>query len=395
LNRKIKVLVFNQYYIPGYKSGGPIQTIVNLVHALSDKFDFYIFTSDRDALDKEPYPGIKVNTWCCVEKAYVFYAAPHMKNFTGIRHIINETPHDILYLNSFFNFHFTIVPLILRRLSLIPEKPLIIAPRGEFAQGALSVKKIKKQIFIFFSKIINLYYDVLWQASSDFEKNDIFIALGKRERVSVATDLPQRIMSAHESKQDLHDCKYKLKILFLSRISQVKNLEFAFLVLNKVKCDLLFNIYGPIREPKYWSKCQVLFKKLPDNIRVSYCGSVEHHQVCSIMAKHDLFFLPTLGENYGHVIAESLSVGTPALIANTTPWRNLEADHMGWDLPLSSPSLFADKISFCAEMNTEERSIWRQNIRNIAKSKFFNLKDIEANRQLFFDALKTKNLTSI
>jgi len=28
-----------------------------------------------------------------------------------------------------------------------------------------------------------------------------------------------------------------------------------------------------------------------------------------VLASHDLFFLPTLGENYGHVIVEALGVG--------------------------------------------------------------------------------------
>ena len=55
------------------------------------------------------------------------------------------------------------------------------------------------------------------------------------------------------------------------------------------------------------------------------------------MAANDLFFLPTRGENFGHVIAEALSVGTPVLISDQTPWRKLAAVGLGHDLPLAVP----------------------------------------------------------
>ena len=35
--------------------------------------------------------------------------------------------------------------------------------------------------------------------------------------------------------------------------------------------------------------------------------------------EYDLLFLPTKGENFGHVILESMSAGTPVLISDTTP----------------------------------------------------------------------------
>ena len=60
---KQKVMIFTGYYLPGVKGGGPIQSIKNLVNNLSDIFDFYIVTSDRDLGDTEPYSNIKVDEW--------------------------------------------------------------------------------------------------------------------------------------------------------------------------------------------------------------------------------------------------------------------------------------------------------------------------------------------
>jgi glycosyltransferase involved in cell wall biosynthesis len=41
--------------------------------------------------------------------------------------------------------------------------------------------------------------------------------------------------------------------------------------------------------------------------------------------RYDYFVLPTLGENFGHAIVESLSLGLPVIISNKTPliFKNL------------------------------------------------------------------------
>ena len=35
----------------------------------------------------------------------------------------------------------------------------------------------------------------------------------------------------------------------------------------------------------------------------------------------DLFTFPTRGENFGHVIPEALSAGTPIILSDQTPWQ--------------------------------------------------------------------------
>jgi glycosyltransferase involved in cell wall biosynthesis len=43
-------------------------------------------------------------------------------------------------------------------------------------------------------------------------------------------------------------------------------------------------------------------------------------------AQYDLFAFPSRGENFGHVVLESLSVGTPVLVSDRTPWKGGESD---------------------------------------------------------------------
>ena len=168
-----KILCFVSRYLPGYKSGGPVKSISNLVAHLSNDFEFLIITSDRDVLDIKPYSSIKVNSWNKVGTSKVYYASKSKLTFNFIMKIIKTTNHDILYLNSFFDFNFTIIPLIIRRYFFNSDKPCVLAPRGEFSDAALDIKFFKKIIYIFFSDLLKLYRNINWQASGQKEFKEI------------------------------------------------------------------------------------------------------------------------------------------------------------------------------------------------------------------------------
>ena len=53
--RKKKILLFTDWYEPGYKAGGPIQACKNVVSVLKEQYDFYIICSDRDLGETSPY----------------------------------------------------------------------------------------------------------------------------------------------------------------------------------------------------------------------------------------------------------------------------------------------------------------------------------------------------
>ena len=154
----------------------------------------------------------------------------------------------------------------------------------------------------------------------------------------------------------------------------------------------MFDIYGPQEDPDYWRECQALIEVLPAHIRVNYCGNVMPEDVRRTFSDYDLFFFPTRGENYGHVIAESISAGTPVLLSDQTPWRDLESEGLGWDLPLRDPQAFAEKIDHFAAIPAEERDARRPGIYAKALEKLTDQAAIQANKDLFLSVLKTKAL---
>lgn len=377
----MKILTFVSGYLPGYKSGGPVRTISNMVDALQGHHTFKVICSDRDLGDIEKYENINNNQWYSVDGADVLYLSPSEMTVSRYIKIFNCESFDVLYLNSFFDKNFSIKPLLAFFLSKNKNKKILLAPRGEFSTGALELKKIKKKLFLYFSKIFKIYNKVFFHASSEIESRDIRNALGVSvDKIKIALDLPGN------SKEGIMENNREdkiLKLIFISRISRKKNLDVAINILKNVKERVDFDIYGPIEDNSYWEECKRSIINVPLNIKVKYCGEVNNSHVVKLMSEYDIFFFPTKGENFGHVISESLMAGTPVLISDQTPWVNLEEKGLGWEIPLEKEYLFVEKISGFSKTGMNYRNSLRKKI--IAKSNeiSFDEKSISDNINLF------------
>ena len=60
---KERILVFIDWYLPGFRAGGPIRSCANLVEHLKDEFDFSIITRNTDYMETIPYPSVKSDQW--------------------------------------------------------------------------------------------------------------------------------------------------------------------------------------------------------------------------------------------------------------------------------------------------------------------------------------------
>ena len=343
------------YYLPGYRAGGPIQTLAGLAEALEGEFDFKILTRDRDLGDADRYHTVTVDSWTEVGPAQVMYLSPRSLSILALRRLISTTLYDLLYLNSLFSVPFAILPLLLRRLRLVPNRPAIIAPRGELAPGALAFKPRRKHFYIFLSRRLGLLGNVVWQASGPHEATDIRRLFGEGASVAIASDMA--VIRPSLSVPRIDKTADQVRLLFISRISRMKNLDGALRILQNVAGAVQFSIYGPVEDAKYWSGCRELITHLPSNVVVNYGGPLRPDAIATVMAQHDLFFLPTLGEAFGHVILEAMVGGCPVLISDRTRWRRLEAAGVGWDVALDQPDRFRQLIEHCVSISADA---WRE-----------------------------------
>lgn len=383
-----KILILADYYLPGYKGGGPMRTLSNMVDRLGDEYRFRVLTRDRDLGDAEPYQGILADSWLPVGKAEVCYLPPRALSLRRLRALFQDTEHDAVYLNSFFSPAFTIKPLLLRRLGLIPRVPFIVAPRGEFFPGALSHKSLKKRAYLELARVLGLYQGITWQASSQYEEEYVRRWFGEQVPVVVAPNPSSAVHGAKESPPRREKVAGRLRIVFLSRISWEKNLSGALTMLKGLRGEVQLNIYGPLEDKSYWVKCQKIIDSLPRNVQVRYQGSVPYDRVIDVMADHDLFFFPTHGESFGHVVLEALLAGCPVLISDRTPWRDLRSKGVGWDLPLEQPGRFRAALQSCINMNSQEHWTWSQRARAFGLEQARDQTVLDQYRKLFDYALR-------
>jgi len=345
LKAKKTILIVIEHYLPGTRAGGPVRSISNLVEALGDTFDFCILTCDHDNDETETYPGIEAGVWYPVGKAQVRYLNARERQLFALGDIIRRTPHDLLLVESILE-RMSIFALVLRRLGRLGRVPILITPRGHLGAGALAQKFAKKASFLAVVRPLGLYNGLHWYATSEAEREDIVREFGPGEapRIRVIPNLPSHATVAGYIVRP-PKCAGALRVVFVSRISRKKNLHFALDSLRRLHGNVEFDIYGPIEDAHYWAECQSIIATLPTHIRVQYRGFVPFDQTIAVISGYHLFYLPTLHENYGHVIAEALSAGCPVLISDQTPWNEIEQFGAGWALALE------DRMSFTRVLN--------------------------------------------
>ncbi|CAN5347679.1 hypothetical protein BH09GEM1_BH09GEM1_04340 [soil metagenome] len=365
-----------------------MRTIANMVDRMGSALDFRIVTSDRDQGDDRPFPGIELDRWNTVGPSMVFHASRATQSLSGLARVINATPHDVLYLNGYFDPVFSLFPLLSRSLRRIQARPTVLAPRGEFSEGAVTLKRAKKLAYRAGARLMGLHANLIWQASSELERTDIQRFIGATvTTIVVAPDLAAPVGASATGAVIERKKGGPLRVCFLSRVSRKKNLDFALRVLAHVRCPVLFHIHGPREDNAYWRECQALIDGMPPNVTVRYEGMTAHEKVHEVFRAYDLFLFPTRGENFGHVILESMRAGTPVLIADTTPWRGLEALGVGWDLPLNDSGAFASAIEKAYAVDGDASLRWRERVEQYALEKTADASVLDASRRLFHDAI--------
>jgi glycosyltransferase involved in cell wall biosynthesis len=314
----MRVAVFTDAYLPGFKAGGPIASISRIVKA-DPETEFRIITRDRDVGDNAPYQGSIPRAWQRVGGALVGYLRPGPRDTWWIRSELRRWEPHFYSFNSLHSPWFTILPLLAIRIGLLPRSTVVLAPRGETSSGALALKSRKK---LWWRPVIrNLVGSrVVWQVTSPREAEDVRNWWGSplpadhRFVVQVNLSVAPSIKASKGPKDD------RPVVTFASRIVRKKGLEEAIRILGQVDVPFVFRVAGTIEDYEYWHECQRLAQEFWPQGVLAYSGTYDPSSIQAIFSESSLFIFPTHGENFGHVVAEALSVGCPVVIASDTPW---------------------------------------------------------------------------
>ena len=381
MNKIVNVLCVSDFFLPGFLAGGPIRTIDNMRKLLAGRVNLSVFTRDRDLGSDATYSGIKTNQWIESSGGSIYYASPDAFGPRGLRQVLASRDFDIVYLNSFFSPRASIYPCLALRWGAHKQR-VLLAPRGEFSPGALAVKHFKKRAFLALARLLGLYRDVYWHASTQMEEADILrLFPSANGRIYVASD-PVIASPLDAISSPLPKKVGRLRIAFISRISPKKNLDGLIRILMTIRAPIDLDIFGPIEDETYWNQCQKEIAKLPDNIHVSSHGPISPEMVSSTFARHDLFAFPTHGENFGHVIYEALRVGTPVLISDQTPWLP-DASGAVTAIPLDDVDSWRTAIQVAAAATVEQYNMRRMAAFEYAKQYIASSATADENLRMF------------
>lgn len=381
-----KVLIINPFYLPGYKSGGPQRTVENIAEIFGATNDIYILTQDHDMGSDEHYSGIDNNKWIKMGNAEVMYVSSKEFKWSAIKKAYFHF--DLIYSCGMFEKN-TIALLLLHRFfrkKYGKNKKIYVAPMGVFSPAAFNNASYKKKvIFVDTYKKIKAFKTIIWSFTTESEVKQAENILGYRfnkDEYIIAEDIPRLVdFEYYNGKiKNYNKIKNKLNLVYISRISPQKNLIYALQILNnRYQGEINFDIYGPLEDISYWEKSETLMKKLPLNIHTRYCGELIPDDVVDVLSKYDAFLLPTKGENFGHIIYESMAVGCIPIISNRTPWK--ENGIISHDL--DDISKFVDDINKLLKMETEEIQKRKYLVQEYAKEKYIYSVENSGYKQIF------------
>lgn len=338
-----KILILVPHYLPGFKAGGPTRSIANIASYIGKESDLLIITSSRDYLEPKSYKEITPNRFYYVGDALVYYSSGPVMTIKTLVSLWRKHSFTSIYINSFFHIWFSLAPVIaLKVMSLLMNSKktrLVLAPRGEFNDGALKIKSFKKIIYIWLWKKFAFGKNYVFHSTSDAETESIkkIMCSVKNLKIQEISNLGTKYKPTEKSCSEQYS---KIKVLTVCRISRIKNIDFGVMAVKEAMHSLEWHIYGPNEDKKYWQECKKLIDTLPEHISVTHKGPIEHSKIKEIANDYDLFFLPSKGENFGHSISEALSLGLPALISDKTPWTFINDSEAGWAINLENPRDF-------------------------------------------------------
>lgn len=378
-----KLLLFTDWFYPGYKAGGPIKSVTNLAIALQQQMEVYVFTANTDLNEAQPYSNIQANEWVAPIKnsnVKVYYCSKEYLNKQKIIEIIDEVKPTHIYLNHLWSYWFVLQPLFIVWKKFKHIK-IVLCPRGALFPSALHYKNtfIKKKAVIVLLKALGIHKKIHFHATTVQEKETIQQNFGN-VKIDIANNLPDL---QQPSLSTIEKNSGELKLIFIARIVDIKNLKILLQNLFLIKLKINLTIAGPIEDENYWKECEALLNQMPKNITINYIGQITPQQVMPLISQHHLYCLPTQGENFGHSIFEAFMIGRPVLISNKTPWLNLNTKQAGWDVDITNPNCLMQYIGIAANWTQQEFDAYCKGAWQIAHNYISNPKLIQDYNILF------------
>lgn len=348
----MKLLLSSILYYPS-RLGGPANTLYWLSKGLVRAgVDVKVVTTTRHIDDKRVLP----DTWIDLDGIKVRYCKDsHDFPFKVIHHTIKDLRQsDILMLCDLFQRQ----NLTLALSAKFRRIPMIWSPRGELFPSAMGDSKLKK----LYVKAIKFLFkkNTYFHATSEKEAELIRNYIGADSRIKVIPnymELPPKM--PHEQGGDNY-------FLFLGRIAPIKAIEnlIEALALSQIfkSSNYILKIAGGVEDQfkDYYRHLVAMVNEFGLTDKVLFVGAVNGEEKYRTYANARMMFLVSKSENFGNVVIESLSQGTPVTASQGTPWDSLSKTGAGYWIN-NSPENIKSVIDKVIQMPENEYINMRNN----------------------------------
>ena len=370
-----KILIIYDYFYPAFKAGGPIQSLINITKHLGKDNTLFILCTDKD-LDGTTLE-VKTDEWIWVEELNinVFYMSNKGVFFLKIFQLIRQLNPSVIFINGIYSLSLSFMP------ALYPiSARKIISVRGMLHPGALEIKKTKKKIYLFIYKLLGINRKCEFHATNTEEKGYIERNFVVYKKIWVVPNLPNKFLGTTTLLKN----SGQLNLVSIALIGPMKNHDLVIKALKYVKNgSITYEIYGPIKDKVYWDKCKLLIDELPENVSVNYKGAISPDNLSLALDNAHFSILPSVSENYGHSIVESLLYGKPVITSKTTPWNELELFKAGYNIGTIDELELVNILNSVVLMDNIEYQKWVINAKEYIESRLNTKKTKEQYLEMF------------
>jgi len=317
-----RVLVLAPSFYPAVRSGGPAISITNLARDASKDYRVDVVAPDRDLGGAEPFQGLSGRRVSLGAGSIYYLDLSSPRQISSLLSRLRKNHYDLVVLNSVWNAKLSIIPSLLIRVGVLDADNVVLFPRGELEVGAIALKRHKKR---FFGSLVRRAHEhvVTHVATTSSSETSRATAWFPEARVVRSTNQPDPVPFSHQRANG------PLRVVALGRVHPTKGLLELVRALEGAPLSMQLTIAGPIEDQGYWRDCLRSLSSLQGSIVWDYVGLVSRAQATKLVQDSDLLVSLTLGENFGHTIAESLQAGCSVVTTHTTPWTRILQDGAG------------------------------------------------------------------
>lgn len=259
------------------------------------------------------------------------------------------------------------------------EKPYIITPHGMLHPLAMKRSAWKKNIILSLGgankdlKLANCIHVTCREEMNNYRN------LGYKNPVAIISNPFNAPLYLNEIKNN----RNLQRIGFLGRLYPYKKVDAlidAWISLGAAVKDAQLIIMGK-GEIQYE---QILKERVQQHglKNVEFAGFVTGREKFERLASLTALCVPSDFENFGMIVTEALSVGTPVIASLGTPWEELNTEHCGYWVR-NEVSTLAETIEKVLSLSVEEITVMGENGKRLVQSKYQDTQVATMMQQLY------------